>query len=786
MNLVGLSIGLAVTFIVLLYINEEVGFDRHHRSHENIYRLISNESARQEFSSLNNPQIAKLLDEQIPEIVASTSYTPANFTKGDFADSEGFYYADPAIIDIFTFNFISGNVKQFKKDIYTTIVSETFAKTHFEGTSVVGRTIELGKEDDRATFTISAVFEDFPRKSTFRPTAVLQNYSSPRYRKHIKPEQLGYRGYQSYFKLDKNASIPELTKTMNRVYKTMPDSFNWAFSLQPLEKVHLYSQGITGQPEIGSIKKVMTYAIIGALILIMSLMNFLLLYTSITKQRFKEIAIRKINGLEGRGLLNMFFAESLIISIACALIAFVLMFLFIPSFNSYTNSDLKFDFTGDYKFILYAMSVVLFISSISGLYFHNFIKNLKSVDILNRNKQLRTNNFFFGDSAVLVQLTLVCSMLTFSIGYYVQLDFMLDSGKGFDSDNVLVLRRQNWNPEVFEKEILKYPYIEAVSRGNVLPLYGSSQIFDISLNDSPSSSIPTELMRVDEDYIPLYNIKILQGRNFSNKYASDKSGQSIIINESALKMLNVKQPIGSQTSEGVIIGVVQDFKFESFHKELRPLFFRMPETTEYPEFNEMLTNYGDLIIRYGEGERENAIGIVEKVLENQSVNLISDNSELINPRDREQAYVMFDPEYSANLEDRIYGSEKTLQKVVMCLTLISIIITLFGLVGMSLFKVGQKTKEIAIRKVNGATTRQILILLNKGFAKWIFVGLLLAIPISYFALNRWLQDFAYKSPIYWWFFVLGSLLVLLVSILVVSLQSYRASVAAPVKALRNA
>ena len=199
----------------------------------------------------------------------------------------------------------------------------------------------------------------------------------------------------------------------------------------------------------------------------------------------------------------------------------------------------------------------------------------------------------------------------------------------------------------------------------------------------------------------------------------------------------------------------------------------------------MLRNDGDLMIRYSEGEKENTIRTVETILENQNINFISDYSELANPRDREQTYVLFDREYYTNLEDKIYGNEKTLQKVIICLTLISIFITIFGLVGMSLFKAGQKTKEIAIRKVNGATTRQILILLNKGFVRWILVGLVLAVPLSYFALNRWLQGFAYKSPMYWWFFALGGLMVLLVAILVVSFQSYRASTANPVNTLRS-
>src|SRR5690606_34602863 len=206
------------------------------------------------------------------------------------------------------------------------------------------------------------------------------------------------------------------------------------------------------------------------------------------------------------------------------------------------------------------------------------------------------------------------------------------------------------------------PFIEAVSRGKVIPLSGSSQIYDINLKDSPSSSVPMELMRIDQSYIPLYEINLLKGRNFSHDYTSDISGQSLIINESSRKLLNLENPIGVQTNEGVIIGVVQDFKFESFHKALRPLFFRMPETTENAFLKNMIENYGELMIRYTEGGKEKAVNTVRAILEAQNINFISDFSELTNPGDREQSYVIFDREYYTNLEDKIYGNEKTLQK----------------------------------------------------------------------------------------------------------------------------
>src|SRR5690606_27475366 len=193
LNLVGLSLGLAVSFIVLLYINEELGFDTHHENSENVYRLITKESARQELGSVNNPQIARILEDNIPEIESSASYTTAWFSIDDTWNNEGFYYADPTVVDLFSFNFIYGNPKNFEEDPNAIIISETFAKTHFKGTSVVGQTMEIGTEEEKTTFYISAVFEDFPRKSTFRPTLILQNYKSQRYRDEIKPEQLGVR-----------------------------------------------------------------------------------------------------------------------------------------------------------------------------------------------------------------------------------------------------------------------------------------------------------------------------------------------------------------------------------------------------------------------------------------------------------------------------------------------------------------------------------------------------------------------------------------------------------------
>lgn len=785
LNLVGLSLGLSITFIVLLYINEEIGYDTHHENYKNTYRLIAKENARQELSSATHPLIPRLLEEQIPEIISSASYRSTRFTIGDILAREGLFYADPSVTDIFSFQFSKGNLKKFKEDVFAIIISESFAKTYFNGTSVVGQTIELGTEEDRATYTVSAVFEDFPKKSTFRPSLILQNYSSKRYRDRMKPEQLGYQGYQSYLKIDEKASISQVVKTMNRIYKSMPNSFNHSYTLQPLEKVHLYSEGIYGPLNGGSVKKVMIYGVIGTVILLISLMNYLLLYTSISRQRLKEIAIRKINGLKEYGLLKMFLFESLLVSLVCGIIAFLLMLYSIPIFNEFTNSNLEFKLTRDYRFLVYAIFLILIISSISGLYFHNFIKRHNSIDVLNRNRLIKTRSFFFGGSSVLVQLTIVCVMLTFTIGYYMQLDFMLNSGKGFNSDNLLVLNTRNWDASVFKDEALKYPYIKNVSKGNVLPLFGSSQIYDISLLDKPSIITPMELMRVDYDYFDLYDIEFLQGRSFSKDHASDITGRSLIINESALKMLNIKNPIGVETNEGLIVGVVDDFKFESFHKTLRPLFFRMPETTEYPEFNKTLRNNGYLMIRYSVGEKEKTIETVLALLEDQQINVISDYSELSNPRDSEQTYVLFDRDFYTTHTNRIYGNEKTLQKVVICLTLISIFITIFGLIGMSLYKVGQKTKEIAIRKVNGATTKQILVWLNKGFTKWILVALIFATPVSYFSLNRWLEGFAYHISLQVWYFLGVGLVTLFVVMLSVGSQAIKAANKNPIEALKE-
>ncbi|MEC3907023.1 FtsX-like permease family protein [Tamlana sp. 2201CG12-4] len=781
LNLIGLSIGLCISFIALLYVTEETGYDLYHQRHENIYRLLY-KSNKGNLQSINNVKVAKIFKEQVPEVTTSVTYFNGFFKINETVDPINCFYADPEIVDIFTFNSIIGNLNSLKTNSKAVLVSKEFALKHFKKIEVIGEVLEIETRTGKEEYSIGAVFEDFPKKSTITPKIIVPNINSSMYKGMLEPQNYGSKAGQTYFLIDKNAVIETVIDKINKVSKEQSKAFSETYSLQPLINVHLFSENIGGS-QSGSLKRVIIYSAIGGVILVISIMNFLLLYTAITKRRIKELAIRKINGLGRKGVLRMFLFESISISVISGSIAIFLMKLIVPVFNEFTNSELTLNWIDDYKFLTYAIIIVLIVTFISTFYFYYYLTKFNAIEIMGMDKLKKGDVFLLKNSALFFQLLIVTIMLTFSLVYYKQLDFMINSGKGFSTSNLFMLQKINWTSSPFEEEVIKHPIIKNISKGTILPLHGSSTQYNIALKETPSKGVAMEMFRVDANYIPLYEIKLKSGRNFSKELATDTKGETIIINESALKLLEITDPIGKETNQGTIIGVVEDFKFESFYKSLRPLFFRIPRV--HPKYGDPTGKYGGLIIKYENEKRKEAIHLINTLLKEYEVNLISDRKKMYAAINRNEKNIVFDPNYYESLVNDIYGKDKTLQKSILALTIIAIFITLLGLIGMSLFKTQQKTKEIGIRKVNGATINEIMFMLNKDFIKWVVIAFVIACPIAYYAMRKWLENFAYKTSLSWWVFALVGIFTLVIVLLTVSWQTYRAATRNPVESLRD-
>ncbi|UNY98580.1 ABC transporter permease [Zhouia spongiae] len=769
-----MSIGLCVAFIALLYVTEETGYDLYHKRHENVFRVL-NKTTQDGLQSINNPKIVQVFQDQVPEIIQSATYFEGFFSIAGTKDPERWFYADPEIVDVFTFNRISGNLNILKENPKTVLVSKQFALKHFKKASVVGEVLTIETHDRKQEFTIGAVYEDFPRKSTIAPDLIVPNSNSFAYKSMMEPQNYGSKRGQAYILIDKRAAIETVVEKMNKVYKAQPKIFDETYDLQPLVDVHLFSENIEG-PSSGSLKRVIIYAVIGILILIISITNFLLLYTAIIKRRMKEFAVRKINGLRASGVLKIFLLESLTISIISAVTAVLLMKLVLPFFNDFSDSNLILSGNINYAFFCYAIAIVLMVTILAALYFNYYLIRFNAIEIIKESKLKKRKSFLLKNSTMFIQLVIVVILLAFSLVYYKQLDFMINSGKGFSVDNTLMIKKLNWDASHFKEEIRKYPVIKNVSEGTILPLHDGSARYSVALNKSPSKQVSMERFEVDVNYIPLYNIKLKAGRNFSKTFTTDTNGENIIVNGPAIKFLGITDnPINKETSQGTIIGVVDDFKFESLYNTLRPLFFKIPQS--YSE-------YGGVIIKYEKGKRKEAVELINDLLSKEEVNVIKDKRR-VNTMVRGQENVVFDPDYYETLINDIYSKDRILQRSILALAVIAVFITILGLIGMSLFKSEQRTKEIGIRKVNGATINEIMVMLNKDFIKWVGIAFVIACPIAYYAMIEWLENFAYKTGLSWWVFALAGLCTLVIALLTVSWQTYRAATRNPVESLRD-
>ncbi|WP_186754013.1 ABC transporter permease [Echinicola salinicaeni] len=771
-NLIGLSLGLWIVLLSLLMVTHHTGFDTFHKNYKNIYRVLTIPSAdKQQVSAITNPLEIEEMAEEFPEIKGYVRLQPSQLKINDAVDYNGCYYADSSVVDVFSFELLFGAFDRFKKDPNTVIVSESFASKYFvKEKDVVGKQLEISSlygEQEGKKMTIVAVFEDLPIKSTFRPNILLPISNSDDFQLYRSPEQRGARFLTSYLTLREGSDWEGLEKKMNEGEQ---EWYKSTYKLQPLEKVHLYSEGIAGSQSTKSIKGVLLYSGIGMLALLVSLLNFMLLYSAISERSIKNMALRKVMGMENRDTLKMIFAESLLMCFMAAAFGFLILKSTLPYFNGHLQDQLVLSMKENWSFFVGSIILVFMIAALSSLYFYRYVSRHQVVEVLEKQASQR-HNLFFGNGVILAQLVIVTAMLVFSFAYYKQLGFMMNQGKGFNTDNLLTVYKYNQSLDEVQKGLFNLPEVLAVSASQVLPIHGSSQKSIIKLKDQPSKEYALEYMNVDESFISLYDIELKKGRNFSKEFSTDLK-ESLIINEAAAKFMELDDPIGVETNIGRVIGVVDDFKFETFKKELRPLFLRMEDISKAN---------GSITIKYKEGRKTVTAEQVKHYLESNQIFVASTISDF---KDHPKG-VLINSNYVNDIMERMYGDEKTLQKVVSFFTLMAILISLMGIVGMFLYKTERRAKEIGIRKVNGASVKEILLMLNGDFAKWIVLAFVIACPVAYYVTQKWLENFAYKTTLDWWIFGLAGLLTLIVALLTVSGLSYRAAITNPVNVLKD-
>jgi len=777
----GFALGIAACLLIALFIQNELSYDKHFKNSERLYRVVMDYNAWNQIGkSVYWPSpFAKALMDEFPEIevagrINATELYGAGsnqIRRSDKKDNyyeEGLAYADHEMMNLLSINLIYGDDEKILTEANTIVVSKSFADKYFPGENPVGKSLIINDNTD-LLYQVCGVFEDFPSTSHLQYQMFVALHPNIFY----SGEQTtwGPLNYITYIKVKQETNIRQLEdklKLINEKYLATafeidPKIINEKISyiLQPIGDIHLHSADIEDNLHHGDIRFIWLFGIIAAFILLLAGINFINLSTAKSSGRAKEIGVRKAIGAHKSSIVKQFLIESVLYSFISVFIGLLLVIVALPLFNGLTVTSLEIPFT-KWWFIPLIMGTGIIIALLSGIYPSLYLSSFKPIDILNGNLKHRKGNGTGRSGLVVFQFATSIALIIATMIVFKQVDYILNKKLGFKKEQVLVLHGTNTladNIEPFKDELLNKSGIESVSISNYIPIEGAlrnSNGFNKEGESGKESSVAGQKWLIDYDYIETLGITLLEGRNFSKEFSTDSA--SIIINKKMANELHFETAVGKRISNWnktwTIIGVVEDFHFETIKQDVGPLCMELGNSSE------------SMLIKISAKETADVLANIESVWDNYSPN-------------QSLRYSFLDTDF-----ELMYSDVQRTGDIFMYFAMLAIIVACLGLFGLAEFITKMRTKEIGIRKINGAKVSEILIMLNKDFLKWVAIAFIIATPIAYYVMNKWLENFAYKTELSWWIFALAGCITLVIALLTVSWQTYRAARRNPVEALR--
>jgi len=770
-NIFGLAVGMAICILLLLWVQFELSYDRFHQHGADLYRIIKvwrqGEISHQ---TITPAPLAPALKEEFPEIIDAARFLPVGnlllkYGEKSFYENGG-VFADPAIFRMFTFPLVKGEPQSALANPYSIVLTGSLAAKYFGNKEPVGKIIRV---DNRVDFTVTGVMKDIPKNSHMQfdfvvpftligkkgLTAQLAQESLTDWHNTI---------YFSYVLLRSGTSYQSLShKIANYLQKSSHDSTSTLY-LQPLKKIHLHSSHLRPYiPGTGDIAYIYLFTAVAFLVLFIACINFMNLTTARVGTRTKEIGMRKVVGARRIHIINQFFGESLLLAFMALIFALLLVELFLPAFNDLSGNPLTLDLAGNPLIIGGILLVTLFTGIVSGSYPALFLSSFQPGSVLKGKLRLGTRGFLARKILVVFQFTLTVIFLISTLVIYKQFHYLQNRKLGFDKTHLVYMAvpeeiRPNY--ESLKNELLRDSFLEGVTASVSLPSFGrdiNTQLVDWEGKD-PGKEILMSGVGVDYDFIETFKMEMVQGRSFSRAFSLDKD--NYILNETAVKAMEIESPVGKQLTlmgnTGTIIGVVKDYHFRSLHTKIAPLLLRVYE----PRW----LNY--LFARIKPGKISQALTQLESKWKQLAPGY------------------PFNCAFVDDLLDRMYSLEQRVKSAFNYLTLLAICIAALGLFGLASYLAEQRTREIGIRKVFGASITNIGVLFSSEFLKWIMLANVIAWPIAYFFFQQFMRNYAYRVIIGVWPFLLAGLLGVVIVLSTVSYQVFKAAASKPVEALR--
>jgi putative ABC transport system permease protein len=763
-NIAGLAVGMAACLILFLWVQDELNFDCYHDKADRIYRVVSQyevEGVVKRSATTQAPLLPALMNE-FPEVKKGVRLGNNGFLVRyrDKLYHENIFFADPEIFNVFSFPLVRGNPRNALKETHSILISEEMRVKYFGDDNPVGKTLTI---DENRDYKITGVFKNIPRNSHFRFNFLSSflDYAG----RHS--DKWGISNYYTYILISKNYPVHKLDEKMPGFVekyggKESRYKYKSLYTFQPLTRIHLHSDLANEIEPNSDIKNIYIISVIALFILLIACSNYINLSTAMHFKRTKEVGLRKVFGATRAQLMKQFLSDSFLFSFISVLLAIGLVGLFLPVFNSLSGKQLEINYFNNLFLLPGLIGISLCVGFISGIFPASFISALQPVKAFKGILHYSSTATFLRQGLVVFQFSISIIFIISTIIISNQLSFIKNKKLGFDKEYILNIPIHS--SEALQKyETIKYEFIQ---NANVSGICASSFIpgNDFYYQNywhkgiNPDAYPMITWIPVDHDFIKTFQIKLVEGRDFSKKFHDDVKG-AYLINEAAAKEFGWQSTIGNEltigNAKGKIIGIVEDFHYKSLHKKIKPLaLFISPELFKYFSVRINAENIPQTL-RY----------------------LKTKWQELVPSQSFEYSFLDEDI-------DNLYKVEIRLRKIFVIISILAILIACLGLFGLTSFIEGLRTKEIAIRKVFGGSIPGIVILLIKDFIKCVLVSNIIAWPISWYAMNQWLQNFAHRVDIYLWIFLLAGILSIAFTTLTVSFKAIKAALVNPVEVLK--
>ena len=764
-NIAGLAVGMAACILMLIWVQDELSYDRFHKNADQIYRINTEDaSGGKTFVLAGSPApLGQAMVHELPEVLqvsrVQAGWSGWNLHRGDDRFLEEYLAAvDPTFFQIFSFPFINGDPKTALEHRYSIVLTKDLADKIFGDEDPMGKVIKLNNTD----MTVTGVIENIPRNSHLHFTFAFPAINMTEWRES-KLDKWEYMQFATYVTLRKGADIAEVNNKMENIVTQHLPKLKGRVYLQPLKDLHLHSMGINtwmlAYPNKGNIAYVYIFSLTALCILILACINFMNLSTARYATRAREVGMRKVVGAQRIDLIRQFLGESVLLALIAMISAVLLAELMLPAFSQLAGKELNSIQSGNWQIMVGLFVLLLATSLISGSYPAVFLSSFQPVKVIKNIGQLGINRGgVLRKALVVLQFTFTIGLIICTAVIYLQLSFMQNKDLGYDTEHIISFGgapRDQAAFEAFKAELLQNPSIKAVCRGFPPPEgeWGTTEV-DWEGRDH-SLEVKIAKGSCGYDYLKVFNMKIKEGRFFSAEFAKDD--QNWVLNETAIAAMEMKEPIGKWFSfrgqKGMIIGIVKDFHGASLHNPIAPVALQPTEGFF-------------VFVKYRPGNVADVLSFL-KAKWDKSVG----------------THTPFRYEFIDENIKTWYQTEHRFGKIFRNFTILTVFIACLGLFGLASFTAEQRTKELGIRKILGAKISGLVLLLVKEFAKWVFIASIIAWPVAYFVARNWLKRFAYRTELGLEIFIFSAVVALFIATFTVSYQAIKAARANPAESL---